>query len=71
VQFENASGDRSRNCSQISERNFRSWNRGKASEKLYLAFDAGEVGRAGEDPVVAYTRPMIAKIVHDLANDPG
>ena len=39
--------------------------------KVYLAFDAGEVSRPGVDPIETHTRPMIAKIVHDLANDAG
>ena len=39
--------------------------------EVYLAFDAGEVGRTGEDPVEKYTRPMIAKIVHELEDGTG
>jgi len=39
--------------------------------QVYLAFDAGEVGRTGEDPVEKYTRPMIAKIVDGLETGPG
>lgn len=39
--------------------------------EVYLAFDAGEVSRQGVDPIEMYTRPMIAKIVQDLANDAG
>jgi len=39
--------------------------------QVYLAFDAGEVGRTGEDPVEKYTRPMIAKIVDELETGHG
>lgn len=39
--------------------------------EVYLAFDAGEVGRAGIDPIEVHTRPMIADIVRNLANDTG
>jgi|APAga8741243907_1050103.scaffolds.fasta_scaffold03946_5 hypothetical protein len=37
--------------------------------EVYLAFDAGEVGQPGTDAVEAFARPMIAKIVEDLADD--
>lgn len=36
---------------------------------VYLAFDGGEVGRPGVDPIEANTRPMIARIVRGLVND--
>ncbi|ALP62252.1 hypothetical protein AN416_06290 [Paraburkholderia caribensis] len=39
--------------------------------QVYLAFDAGEVSRPGVDPIETFTRPMIAKIVRDLAHDAG
>lgn len=39
--------------------------------EVYLAFDAGEVGRAGMDPIEVHTRPMIAEIVRNLANAAG
>ncbi|WP_027211382.1 hypothetical protein [Burkholderia sp. WSM2232] len=39
--------------------------------EVYLAFDAGEVGRTGEDPVEKYTRPMIEKTAHELENGTG
>ena len=38
---------------------------------VYLAFDAGEIDRPGIDLVEAFTRPMNAKIIEDLANDAG
>lgn len=37
--------------------------------KVYLAFDAGEFGQLGVDPIETYTRPMIANIVHGLADN--
>jgi len=39
--------------------------------EVYLAFDAGEVGRVGEDPVEKYTRPMIAEIVQKSGKGVG
>lgn len=39
--------------------------------KIYLAFDAGEVGREGMDPIEVYTRPMIEEIVRNLAEEAG
>jgi len=39
--------------------------------EVYLAFDAGEVGRAGMDPIEIHTRPMIAEIIRDPAHDAG
>lgn len=39
--------------------------------KVYLAFDAGEVGNPGVDPIETFTRPMIADIVHELADNAG
>jgi hypothetical protein len=39
--------------------------------QVYLAFDAGEVGSPGVDPIEVHTRPMIAKIVDHLANTSG
>ncbi len=39
--------------------------------QVYLAFDAGEVGPPGVDPIAVHTRPMIAKIVDDLADNAG
>ena len=39
--------------------------------KVYLAFDAGEVGRAGMDPIEVHTRPMIEEIVRNLAGEAG
>jgi hypothetical protein len=39
--------------------------------KVYLAFDAGEVGRAGMDPIEVHTRPMIEEIVRNLAKEAG
>jgi hypothetical protein len=39
--------------------------------KVYLAFDAGEVGNPGVDPIETFTRPMIAKIVHELSDNTG
>jgi hypothetical protein len=37
--------------------------------KVYLAFDAGEVVRAGMDPIKIHTRPMIEEIVRNLAKE--
>lgn len=39
--------------------------------QVYLAFDAGEVGPPGVDPIENHTRPMIEKIVRDLADRTG
>ncbi|CAJ0816808.1 hypothetical protein LMG19087_02883 [Ralstonia wenshanensis] len=39
--------------------------------QVYLAFDAGEVGPPGVDPISVYTRPMIARIVSDLPSNTG
>lgn len=39
--------------------------------QVYLAFDAGEVGSPGADPIEDHTRPMIAKIVHDSGGNAG
>jgi hypothetical protein len=39
--------------------------------QVYLAFDAGEVGPPGVDPIAVHTRPMIAKIVDGLADNAG
>jgi len=39
--------------------------------EVYLAFDAGEVGPPGVDPIAVHTRLMIAKIVDDLAGNAG
>ncbi|CAM2146198.1 conserved protein of unknown function [Pararobbsia alpina] len=37
--------------------------------EVYLAFDAGELGPPGTDPIEDHTRPMIAKIVHMLGSN--
>jgi hypothetical protein len=37
--------------------------------RVYLAFDAGEVGPLGVDLIAVHTRLMIAKIVDDLADN--
>jgi hypothetical protein len=37
--------------------------------KVYLALDAGEVGRAGMDPIEVNTRHMIEEIVRNLAKE--
>ncbi|MEB2549731.1 hypothetical protein [Burkholderia gladioli] len=39
--------------------------------RVYLAFDAGEVSRPEVNPIEKFTRPMIAEIVRDLAHDTG
>lgn len=39
--------------------------------QVYLAFDAGEVGSPGVDPIEDHTRPMIARIIRDLADSAG
>jgi len=39
--------------------------------QVHLAFDAGEVGPSGIDPIEVHARPMFAKIVRDLADKAG
>lgn len=38
---------------------------------VYLAFDVGEIDGPGMDVIETYTRPMIASIVREMADDAG